>query len=163
MDWTCFGDFKGQAGRQRQTDRNDCDSNSQSERWHGLQSGANIYLQPEWSHVCVWTSANESGKITLLIMIYIVRPPHEPQPSYPAPQGWLATPSTPLSCGMASCWQINSILANSGRKNSIQIWNNESVFQCLKTVLWCFNEQDWLYFAPTPSINPHPHPPPLHF
>ena len=34
---------------------------------------------------------------------------------------------------------------------------NESVFQRLKTVLWCFNEQDWLYFAPTPSINPHPH------
>ena len=33
---------------------------------------------------------------------------------------------------------------------------NGSVFQCLKTVLWCFNEQDWLYFAPTPSINPHP-------
>ena len=51
----------------------------------------------------------------------IARPPHEPQSSYPAPQGWLATPSIPLSCGMASCWQINSILANSGRKNSIQI------------------------------------------
>ena len=44
-----------------------------------------------------------------------------PQPSNPAPQGWLATPSTPLNCGMASCWQINSILANSGGKNSIQI------------------------------------------
>ena len=29
------------------------------------------------------------------------RPPHQPQPSYPAPQGWLATPWTPLSCGMA--------------------------------------------------------------
>ena len=25
------------------------------------------------------------------------------------------------------------------------------------TVLWCFNEQDWLYFSPTPSINRHPH------
>ena len=49
--------------------------------------------------------------------------PMSPQPSYPAPQGWLATPSTPLSCGMASCWQINYILANSGRKNSIQILN----------------------------------------
>ena len=46
-----------------------------------------------------------------------------PQPSYPAPQGWLATPSTPLNCGMANCWQINYILANSGRKNSIQILN----------------------------------------
>ena len=34
----------------------------------------------------------------------------------------------------------------------------ESVFQCLKTVLWCFNEQDWLYFASTPSITPHPTP-----
>ena len=45
-----------------------------------------------------------------------------PQPSYPAPQGWLATPSTPLNCGMASCWQIDSILANTGRKNSIQIF-----------------------------------------
>ena len=46
-----------------------------------------------------------------------------PEPSYPASQGWLATPSTPLSCGMASCWQINYILANSGHKNSIQILN----------------------------------------
>ena len=46
-----------------------------------------------------------------------------PQPSYPAPQGGLATPSTPLSYGKASCWQINSILAISGRKNSIQILN----------------------------------------
>ena len=36
-------------------------------------------------------------------------------------KGWLATPSTPLSCGMAGCRQINSILANSGRENSIQI------------------------------------------
>ena len=54
---------------------------------------------------------------------YTARPPQEPQPSYPAPQGWLATPSTPLSYGMASCWQINSILANSDRKNSIQILN----------------------------------------
>ena len=53
----------------------------------------------------------------------IARPPHEPQPTYPEPQGWPATPSTPLSCGMAGCWQINYILANSGRKNSIQILN----------------------------------------
>ena len=30
---------------------------------------------------------------------------------------------------------------------------NESVFQCLKTVLWCFNEQNWFFFAPPPSIN----------
>ena len=45
----------------------------------------------------------------------IARPPHEPQPSYPAPQGWLATPSNPLSWGIASCWQINSNLANRGR------------------------------------------------
>ena len=52
-----------------------------------------------------------------------------PQPSYPAPQGWLATPSTPLSCGMASCWQINSILANSGRKNSIQILNQYPFYE----------------------------------
>ena len=53
----------------------------------------------------------------------IARPPHEPQLSYPAPQGWLVTLSTPLSCGMSSCWQINSILVNSGSKNSIQILN----------------------------------------
>ena len=51
-----------------------------------------------------------------------------PQPSYPAHQGWLATPSTPLSCGMASGWQINSILANSGRKNSIQIFKSVPLF-----------------------------------
>ena len=46
-------------------------------------------------------------------------------PSHPIqhPRGWLTTPSTPLSCGMASCWQINSIWANSGRKSSIQILN----------------------------------------
>ena len=44
------------------------------------------------------------------------RPPHEPQPSYPAPQDWLANPWTPLSCGMAGCWHNISILANSGRK-----------------------------------------------
>ena len=54
--------------------------------------------------------------------------PMRPQPSYPAPQGWLSTPSTPLSCGMASCWQINSILANNGRKNSIQILNRHPFF-----------------------------------
>ena len=29
---------------------------------------------------------------------------------------------------------------------------NESVFQCLKTVLWCFNEQDWPYFAPCHTL-----------
>ena len=54
---------------------------------------------------------------------YIARPPHEPPAILSCTQGWLATPSTPLSCGMASCWQIDSILANSGRKNSIQILN----------------------------------------
>ena len=52
-----------------------------------------------------------------------------PQPSYPAPQGWLATPSTPLSCGMASCWQINYISANSGRENSIQILNRNPFYE----------------------------------
>ena len=36
----------------------------------------------------------------------IARPPHEPRPSYPAPQGWLATPWAPPSCGMTGCWQI---------------------------------------------------------
>ena len=25
---------------------------------------------------------------------------------------------------------------------------NESVFPCLKNVLWCFDEKDWFYFAP---------------
>ena len=30
---------------------------------------------------------------------------------------------TPLSCGMVGCWQINSILANVGHKNSIRILN----------------------------------------
>ena len=38
------------------------------------------------------------------LVVSIARPPHEPQPPYPVPQGWLATPSTPLSCGMAGCW-----------------------------------------------------------
>ena len=37
---------------------------------------------------------------------------------------------------------------------------NESVFQCVKTVLWYFNEQERLYFAPTPSITPTPTPTP---
>ena len=39
------------------------------------------------------------------------------------PQGWLATPWTPLSCGMVGRRQIISILANSGRKNFIWILN----------------------------------------
>ena len=49
-------------------------------------------------------------------VLNIAKPPHEPQPSYPAPQGWLATLWNPLSSGMAGCLQINCILANSGRK-----------------------------------------------
>ena len=55
-----------------------------------------------------------------------------PKPSYPAPQGWLATPWTPLSCGMAVCWQVNSILANIGRRNSILIF--ESVPLLMKNI-----------------------------
>ena len=44
----------------------------------------------------------------------IMARPHEPQPSYPSlhPTGLAPTPWTPLSCGMAGWWQINSILAN---------------------------------------------------
>ena len=60
-----------------------------------------------------------------------------PQPSYPAPQGWLATPSTPRICGMASCWQINSILANNGRKNSIQIFNQYPFLW--KVSIWAYS------------------------
>ena len=61
----------------------------------------------------------------------IARPPHEP------PAILFCTPglaSTPLSCGMASCWQINSILANSGRKNSIQILNQYPFLR--KVLIW---------------------------
>ena len=36
--------------------------------------------------------------------------------------GWL-TPWTPPHCDMACCWQIDSILVNIGRKNSIRILN----------------------------------------
>ena len=38
-------------------------------------------------------------------------------------QDWLATRWTPLSCDMAAWWQINSILPNNGRKNSIRAVN----------------------------------------
>ena len=64
----------------------------------------------------------------------IARLPHEPQPSYPAPQGWLANPSIPLNSGMAGSLQINCILANSGRKNSIQILNQYPFLW--KILLW---------------------------
>ena len=53
------------------------------------------------------------------------RPEHpmSPQPSYAAPHGWLATPWTPLICGMAGCCQINSISSNIDHKSSIRILN----------------------------------------
>ena len=59
--------------------------------------------------------------------------PMSPQPSYPAPQGWMATSWTPLSCDMAGCWQINSILASIGRKNSIWI-SNQYPFLYMKNI-----------------------------
>ena len=47
----------------------------------------------------------------------IARPPHQPPVILygTLEQGW-----APLTCG---CWQINSILANIGRRNSIRILN----------------------------------------
>ena len=50
--------------------------------------------------------------------MYIVRPPHEPPAILSRAQElrW-----TPLSCGMIGCWQINYILGNIGRENSIRI------------------------------------------
>ena len=69
-----------------------------------------IDWQQYWK--CGWTmnigaNRNAHGKRTVSTkQPHIAIPPHEPQPSYPAPQGWLATPSTPLSRGMAGCWQI---------------------------------------------------------
>ena len=41
----------------------------------------------------------------------------------PGLAGSVVPPWTALSSGMAGCWQINSILANSGRKHSIRILN----------------------------------------
>ena len=38
---------------------------------------------------------------------------------------------TPLSCGMIGCWQINSILANIGRKNSNRILNQYPLWNIL--------------------------------
>ena len=46
-----------------------------------------------------------------------------PDATYPAPQGWVATPWAPVSYGMVGCWHINSILANNDRKISIRILN----------------------------------------
>ena len=37
---------------------------------------------------------------------------------------------------------------------------NESVFQCLKTVLWCFQWTRRTLFCPHPIHKPHPHPTP---
>ena len=56
-------------------------------------------------------------KNSLLIMLFpiLARPPHQPPVilSRTPELGW-----APLTCG---CWQINSILGNIGRRNSIQI------------------------------------------
>ena len=49
-----------------------------------------------------------------------------PQPSYPVgqhPTAGESTPMTPLGHVIAGCWQINSILTNIGRRNSIQMLN----------------------------------------
>ena len=56
-------------------------------------------------------------ELELKLIIPIGRPPHQ------APVILSGTPELgwdPLTCG---CWQINSILANIGRRNSIRILN----------------------------------------
>ena len=72
---------------------------------------------------------SDQGPISLMIQnwnsLHSQTTPFSPEPSYPA---HLAGSWTPLSCGMAGCWQIHSILANiDPQKNSnfksVPIWN----------------------------------------
>ena len=58
------------------------------------------------------------------INVTIARSPHEPPAILSCTPELAGYPFDPTQLWhMASCWQINSILANSGRKNSIQILN----------------------------------------
>ena len=51
-------------------------------------------------------------------------------PSHPIqhPTAGERTPVTPMGLAMAGCWQINNILANIGRRNSIRILNQYPLF-----------------------------------
>ena len=68
-------------------------------------------------------------------------------PSHPIqhPTAGERTPMTPMGLVMAGCWQINSILANIGRRNPIRILNQYPFFWNLS--IWaqfiCF----WKLFA----------------
>ena len=81
----------------------------------------NVYFDT-WDYKSVWTSYHMIKVINEHCPI-IARPPHDPWAILSFTPGLAGCPFDPLSCGMAGCWQINSILANSGRKNSIQILN----------------------------------------
>ena len=58
-------------------------------------------------------------------------PDHSVSPSHPIqyPTAGERTHITPIGLVMAGCWQINSILANIGRRNSIQILNQYPFFR----------------------------------
>ena len=80
-----------------------------------------------WSiaHTLISCSGRTPGRVyqTKVLVCRLTHSQTTPSaPSHPLQHprlGW-----TPLSCGMVGCWQINSILANIGCKNSIQIWNH---------------------------------------
>ena len=78
------------------------------------------------------------GKLYCFTSPFRSRPPCEPPEL-----GW-----TPLSFGMVGCWQINSILANIGRKNSIGILNQSP---CLQNSMMCFGRK-----YPTQNHNSNP-------
>ena len=71
---------------------------------------------------------------TILACITIIKPRYTHNtasaPSHPIqhPTAGASTHMTPLGLVMAGCWQINSILTNIGRRNSIQILNQHPLF-----------------------------------
>ena len=59
----------------------------------------------------------------------IARTPRQPRAILSStPAAGERTPVTPMGLAMAGCWQINHILANIGRRNSIRISNQYPLF-----------------------------------
>ena len=59
----------------------------------------------------------------------IARTPRQPPAILSStPTAGERTPVTPMGLAMAGCWQINHILANIGRRNSIRISNQYPLF-----------------------------------
>ena len=64
-------------------------------------------------------------------------PQHEPPAILSCTSGLAGHPWTPLNCGMAGCWQINSILSNIGHKNSIRILNLHPFMKSINMNIIC--------------------------